>query len=231
MLQRLKIISLSALVRKHLPKAGIPTNFKLYKTLEDLQDVSLPIWKTGTGSNYIVHVSSPSLLKQITLGKNNILKDAISYLDIFAWNLIELANHPIEQSAVQNEIADVMGTRDILVSTDLPKMNMLKCVVKETIRVRFDNFLVTTCGDFILDNYFIPRNTRLMLCYGNIFKNETSFPNPLFFNPARWLCDNEEDDICESIIEPELYVVLVKVLSSFIISNSENGITLIKRFA
>jgi 4-hydroxyphenylacetaldehyde oxime monooxygenase len=120
------------------------------------------------------------------------------------WTMTELIRKPQVMRKVQDEIRAVVGSNEMVQSHDVPKLNYLKMVVKETMRLhppaplllpRETTQLVNIAG------YDVPAHSRIYVNMWAIGRDLTSWPdNPQEFNPERF----EAIDMDIYGVQPEL---------------------------
>jgi len=105
-----------------------------------------------------------------------------------SWCIFELTQHLDIQKKVQNEIDTVLGKKENVESTDLAKLQYLKNVINETLRLH-------TPGPFaarqleenlVLGQYTIPSGTTLFYPLSAIHVNASLWNNPTKFEPERF---------------------------------------------
>ncbi|KAK8478876.1 hypothetical protein V6N11_045001 [Hibiscus sabdariffa] len=91
------------------------------------------------------------------------------------WMMAEILSHPNEMKKVQQEVRSVVGNKSKVDPEDVPKMEYLRCVVKETLRLHPPAVFIprrtraTASGK--LGGYDIPCNTEVLI---NAGKNQTN---------------------------------------------------------
>jgi cytochrome P450 len=114
------------------------------------------------------------------------------------WAMAELINHPHEMRKVQGEIrASVGGGGDSVTEDHLPKLRYLKCVIKETFRLRTPVPLLLpreTMEDTELLGYHVPARTRVIVNAWAIARDPAAWERPEEFVPERFAGDDLATD-------------------------------------
>ncbi|NGO08698.1 cytochrome P450, partial [Streptomyces sp. HC44] len=121
---------------------------------------------------------------------------------VLSWVLYELARHPAIEENVQRELADVLGERPVTFD-DLSHLPYLGRVITETLRLHHTGWLVTrrTLTPTRLGAWEIPADTELAYCQHALHRDPALFPDPLRFDPDRWL-DKSQDRLAEGAFLP-----------------------------
>ncbi|KAF5782794.1 putative premnaspirodiene oxygenase [Helianthus annuus] len=107
------------------------------------------------------------------------------------WAMTELLRNPDMMKKAQTEIRQVIGEKanPILEETDLPKLNYLKMVVKETLRFHAPLPLLLPRESMercVINGYEVPSQTRVLINYWAIARDPGSWKDPNVFNPERF---------------------------------------------
>ncbi|MGW0757502.1 cytochrome P450 [Streptomyces sp. NPDC002814] len=107
---------------------------------------------------------------------------------VLSWILYELARAPEIDARLQAELTDVLGERPVTFD-DLPRLPYLNRVIQEAIRLHHTGWLVTrrTLEPIRLGDWDIPAGTELAYCQHALHRDPSLFPDPLTFDPDRWL--------------------------------------------
>ncbi|THU62143.1 hypothetical protein C4D60_Mb01t02030 [Musa balbisiana] len=106
------------------------------------------------------------------------------------WALAELIRHPDVLKQAQRELDSVVGRSRLVTESDLPNLRFLQAVIKETFRLHpstplsLPRVASEACE---VGGYQIPRGATLLVNIWAITHDPASWPNPLEFNPARFL--------------------------------------------
>ncbi|XP_043481256.1 cytochrome P450 4C1-like [Leptopilina heterotoma] len=104
-----------------------------------------------------------------------------------------LAQHPQIQDKVYEEIFNIYGTDDPednpVKSEDLPSLQYLERVIKETMRLFPAAPMVAreVQADFEIDGYTIPKGCAVSASIISLHRDEKYWPDPLKFDPDRFL--------------------------------------------
>ncbi|XP_044788296.1 cytochrome P450 27C1 isoform X3 [Bubalus bubalis] len=155
-----------------------------------------------------------------------------------SWAVYLLARHPEVQQALYREIVRNLGQRHVPTAADVPKVPLVRALLKETLRlfpVLPGNGRVTQ-EDLIVGGYLIPRGTQLALCHYATSYEDANFPRAKEFRPERWLrqgnlrrVDNfgsipfgygARSCIGRRIAELEIHLLVIQLLQHFEIKTS-----------
>ncbi|XP_074071039.1 cytochrome P450 27C1 [Macrotis lagotis] len=155
-----------------------------------------------------------------------------------SWAAYLLAKHPEVQQKVYHEIITNLGKKHVPTAEDIPKVPLIRALLKETLRlfpVLPGNGRVTQ-EDLIIGGYLIPKGTQLALCHYATSYEEENFPMAKEFKPERWLRKGNMDRVdnfgsipfgyglrsCigRRIAELEIHLVMIQMLQHFEIKTS-----------
>uniref|UniRef100_A0A663DW32 Cytochrome P450 family 27 subfamily C member 1 n=1 Tax=Aquila chrysaetos chrysaetos TaxID=223781 RepID=A0A663DW32_AQUCH len=114
-----------------------------------------------------------------------------------SWATYLLAKHPEIQQRVHEEIVNKLGKDQVPLAHDVPKLPLIRAVLKETLRlypVLPGNGRVTQ-KDLIVGGYLIPKGTQLALCHYTTSYSEENFSMANEFRPERWLRKDNLDRV------------------------------------
>lgn len=111
---------------------------------------------------------------------------------VLSWVLYELSRHPDVEARVHAELQEILGDRPI-VFDDLTELPYLSRVITETLRLHHTGWLVTrrTVDETCLGEWTLPPGTELAYCQHALHRDPELFPDPLTFDPDRWLDDTQ----------------------------------------
>ncbi|XP_046735163.1 cytochrome P450 4C1-like [Diprion similis] len=107
--------------------------------------------------------------------------------------MLMLASHPDVQEKAYLELCEIYGSCDskerIVTHEDLPRMRYLELVIKETMRVLPIIALITRSisEDLDIGEYTLPKGSLAVIDILGIHRNKEFWPDPLKFNPDRFL--------------------------------------------
>nr|GEW10663.1 premnaspirodiene oxygenase-like [Tanacetum cinerariifolium] len=111
--------------------------------------------------------------------------------NIVEWAMTEMLRNPSVMEKAQSEVRQVIGKKDkpTIEESDLPKLNYMKMVVKETLRFHPPVPLLLPRESMercTINGYEIPSNTRAIINYYAITRDPVSWKDPNEFNPERF---------------------------------------------
>jgi len=149
------------------------------------------------------------------------------------WALLFLAQNPEIQEKIYQEIKEQVGSSALPDYGDRPKLPFTEAVVMETQRLANlapMGVLLRTLGPTKLMGYDIPEDTVVVSLLTNVLHNPDLYPNPLKFDPNRFLDENGKvirdpklipfqagKRIClgEPLARLELFLILAGLISRF----------------
>ncbi|CAO2209365.1 unnamed protein product [Urochloa humidicola] len=113
------------------------------------------------------------------------------------WAMAELINHPHEMRKVQDEVRAAVlaggGAGDRVTEDHLPELRYLRCVIKETFRLRTPLPLLLpreTMADTELLGYHVPARCRVIVNAWAIARDPAAWDRPEEFVPERFAGDD-----------------------------------------
>nr|POE84778.1 cytochrome p450 [Quercus suber] len=109
------------------------------------------------------------------------------------WMLTELIRHPRIMKKVQKELENVVGLERMVDESDLDSLEYLDMVVKETMRLHPVAPLLIpheSLEDCTINDYHIPRKSRLLINVWAIGRDPSVWTEPDKFNPERFVGSN-----------------------------------------
>ncbi|XP_058486247.1 cytochrome P450 27C1 [Solea solea] len=114
-----------------------------------------------------------------------------------SWASYLLARHPQVQEQIFAEVTSALGPRTVATADDIPRLPLIRGLVKETLRlfpVLPGNGRITQ-DDLVVGGYFIPKGTQLALCHYSTSLDEENFPDSSDFCPKRWIRKDSTDRV------------------------------------
>ncbi|MBA0776001.1 hypothetical protein Gotri_011066, partial [Gossypium trilobum] len=110
------------------------------------------------------------------------------------WALSELIRHPRVMLKLQQELKSIFGNKRIVEENDLPKLEYLDMVVRETLRLHpIAPLLVPreSMEDIVIDGYYIPKKSRVLVNIWAIGRDPNIWSNNVEeFSPERFVDSN-----------------------------------------
>lgn len=114
------------------------------------------------------------------------------------WAISLLLNNPHALRKAQEELDIHVGKERVVNETDISKLVYVQAIVNETLRLYPP---VPLSGprqfsqDSVLDGYYIPKNTRLILNLHKIQRDPRIWPDQTEFRPERFLTTHKDVDV------------------------------------
>ncbi|KAF7082007.1 hypothetical protein CFC21_085896 [Triticum aestivum] len=114
------------------------------------------------------------------------------------WAMAELIRHPDILKQAQKELDAVIGRDRLVLESDLPRLNFLNAIIKETFRLHPSTPLSLprmATEECEVAGYRIPKGTELLVNVWGIARDPALWTDPLEFRPARFLPGGSHADI------------------------------------
>ncbi|XP_023772884.1 cytochrome P450 CYP82D47 [Lactuca sativa] len=114
------------------------------------------------------------------------------------WALCLLLNNPRTLKLAQEEIDEHVGRKRRVEESDLKNLVYMDAILKETLRLYPPGHLglpKETLEDCIVQGYYIPKGTRVMLNLWKLHRDPNIWPNPTEFLPERFLTTHKDVDL------------------------------------
>ncbi|KDP34567.1 hypothetical protein JCGZ_11117 [Jatropha curcas] len=114
---------------------------------------------------------------------------------VLVWAMAELVRNPRAMRKAQEEIRTLLGNKTKVSETDIDKLEYLKMVLKETMRLHPPGTLLIpreTMSQFSINGYEIHPKTRIQVNVWAIGRDPKTWKNPEEFFPERFI-DNSID--------------------------------------
>ncbi|PRQ16525.1 putative cytochrome P450 [Rosa chinensis] len=160
---------------------------------EDFVDVLLSLMNQPLNSNgEQVHFLDRTNVKAILLDMLTAAFDTSA--SSIVWSLSELLRHPRVMKKLQKELQTVVGMDRMVEETDLPKLEYLSMVVKESLRLHPVAPLLVpheSIEDITIDGYDIPKKSRIIVNFWSIGRDPNVWSeNVEEFYPERFMNSN-----------------------------------------
>ncbi|MER5554823.1 cytochrome P450 [Streptomyces sp. NPDC002793] len=151
----------------------------------DMLSLLLRATDEETGRPLTGHQISSEILTLAVAGTETIAS-------VLSWALYEIARDGEIREQVLDELDSVLGESP-LSSEDLSRLPFLDRVIRETLRLHHTGWLVTrrTVTETRLGEWTVPAGTELAYCQHALHRDPAFFPDPLTFDPDRWLDDTQ----------------------------------------
>lgn len=109
------------------------------------------------------------------------------------WGMHLIGSHQEVQQKIHKELDEVFGgSSRSITDEDLKKLKYLECVIKETLRLfpSVPMFGRELKEDFSIGDADIPKGATLLVLTSALHRDPRFFPDPLKFNPERFLLEN-----------------------------------------
>lgn len=109
---------------------------------------------------------------------------------VLDWGMTELILHPEVLEKAQAEVRSVVGARKVVLESDLPQLDYMKAVIKETFRLHPPAPVLVpreSMEQVTIDGYDIPAKTRIFVNAWAIGRDPQSWEDPEAFKPERFL--------------------------------------------
>jgi cytochrome P450 len=106
------------------------------------------------------------------------------------WAMTELIMNPHVMEKAQAEVRSVVGDRRVVQESDLPRLNYMKAVIKEILRLHPAAPVLLpreSLEDVIIDGYNIPAKTRIYVNVWGMGRDPELWENPETFEPERFM--------------------------------------------
>ncbi|XP_027355317.1 cytochrome P450 703A2 [Abrus precatorius] len=119
------------------------------------------------------------------------------------WAMAEVIKHPHVLQKIQQELDSVVGPNRMVVESDLPHLNYLRCVVRETFRMHpAGPFLIPheSLRATTINGYHIPAKTRVFINTHGLGRNTKIWDNVEEFRPERhWTTNGSRVEISHGV--------------------------------
>ncbi|XP_023748714.1 cytochrome P450 Tp4149 [Lactuca sativa] len=150
---------------------------------QDLVDTLLDVQRdNATGFTFHRDVIKALILDVFVAGTDTTFVSLV-------WSISELIRHPSIMEKVQQEVTEIAQGRSMILEKDLEKMNYLKAIIKETLRLHTPVPLLVpreSTQDVKVMGYDIPAGTQAIVNAWAIGRDPTLWEDPEEFRPERF---------------------------------------------
>ncbi|CAM8984222.1 unnamed protein product [Rhodiola kirilowii] len=114
-------------------------------------------------------------------------------LVVVEWAMAHVLKSPLILAQAQNELDKVIGLNNVMTELDFPKLQFLKCIVKETLRLHPSTPLMLPHKanvDTKIGGYDVPKGTIVAINIWEIARDPTVWTGPNEFQPERFLVND-----------------------------------------
>ncbi|RZC53129.1 hypothetical protein C5167_011987 [Papaver somniferum] len=167
-----------SVIDEHLdPQRPIPE-------LEDLVDVLLRLQKDHSQRISFSRDQIKGILTDMFIAGTDTSTSTL------VWTMTELVKNPAVMERLQEEVRSILGNKNVVEEIDLPKLNYMKSVVKETLRLHAPGPLLVpreTTDDCTINGYNVPAKTRVFFNAQAIAMDPKFWEDPEEYLPERFL--------------------------------------------
>ncbi|PON85221.1 Cytochrome P450, E-class, group I [Trema orientale] len=167
------------IIAEHLDPKRVKDETKL-----DVVDVLLDIQRNGSGEMPLTTDNVKALILDMFAAGTD---TTFITLD---WAMTELIINPKVLKRAQAEVQSVLGERKVVVESDLPQLNYMKAVIKETFRLHPPAPVLVpreSLEHVTIEGYDIPAKTRIFVNAWAIGRDPETWEDPETFKPERFL--------------------------------------------
>ncbi|XP_078531893.1 cytochrome P450 1A4-like [Lissotriton helveticus] len=154
--------------------------------IRDITDVLINLCESKNSDGKVSRLSD----EKITITINDVFGAGFdTIVTALSWCLLYLIQYPEMQTKIQEEIDEKIGTR-LPKFADRKELHYSEAFINEIFRhTSFMAFPIPHCTieDTVLNGYFIPRRTTVLLNFYQINHDDTMWKNPNVFMPERFL--------------------------------------------
>ncbi len=112
---------------------------------------------------------------------------------VMAWLFLEVGRHPELEARLHTEVDTVLAGQE-LTADHLPRLTFTRTLVQETLRLYSPAWLVTRQATNVvrLGDFTLPAGTDVIWSPYTLHRDPALYPNPLRFDPDRWLPDRPQ---------------------------------------
>ncbi|XP_049934485.1 flavonoid 3'-monooxygenase-like [Nymphaea colorata] len=162
----------------------IETRSKMVDKGKDFLGCLLRVKEEGDEKTALTMDQVKALLLDMVIGGTETTSSMVE------WAMAEMLQKAETLKKAQKELEEVVGLDSIVEESDVPKLQYLKAVVKETLRLHpVLPLLVPHCpsSSCSVGDYVIPKGTTVFINVWAIHRDPAFWDNPLDFDPERFL--------------------------------------------
>ncbi|GMN58587.1 hypothetical protein TIFTF001_027682 [Ficus carica] len=151
---------------------------------KDLVDVLLDIQKNESGDMPLTMDNVKAIILDMFAAGTD------TTFIVLDWGMTELILNPEVLEKAQAEVRSVVGARSVVLESDLPQLNYMKAIIKETFRLHPPAPVLVpreSTEQVTIDGYDIPAKTRIFVNAWAIGRDPQSWEDPETFKPERFL--------------------------------------------
>ena len=147
-----------------------------------------------------------------TLSEEDLIDDFVTFFSsghettssTLSFCVLELAHNQQALARLEEEVKEVLGTRNDVIYDDLPKLKYLDCCLKETLRLYppAPGIIRITPGNVTLAGYKVPKGTTTSASPFVMGRHPAFWDNPQEFIPERWEGSKDNSPISACIYFP-----------------------------
>lgn len=105
------------------------------------------------------------------------------------WAMTELVRHPKVMAKAQDEVRELVKEKGSIEEEDIPKLNYLKLVIMETLRLHPQASLIPRVSrePHQINGYTIPKKVKILVNTWAIHRDPKYWDNPEGFEPERFM--------------------------------------------
>ncbi|KAL5080130.1 hypothetical protein RYX36_008551 [Vicia faba] len=178
-------------LEEHRVKKGLGSDDKVVGE-RDFMDAMLLVLKDKPIEGFDVDTIIKATTLELILGGSDTTAGTLT------WAMCLLLKHPHVLEKAKEELNAHIGKERRVNESDINKLVYLQAIIKETLRLYppapFSSPREFT-EDCTIGGYHIKKGTRLMPNFWKIHRDPSVWPNPLEFNPERFLTSHKDVDV------------------------------------
>lgn len=203
--EKIQICTYFIFAGEHLDNSAVEFNKKVRLTT-----VKPFTFFPSSSQDILGHILSDG--RDPTLSEEDLIDDFVTFFSsghettssTLSFCVLELAHSRSVLERVEEEIKEVLGTRNEVNYDDLPRLKYLECCLKETLRLYppAPGIIRRTPGDIIVAGYKVPEGTTISASPFVMGRHPEFWNSPLEFAPERWEGENEDSPVLGGVYFP-----------------------------